>query len=202
MAKLKIALLGAGGNTIDIFEQLKEFTEYETLGYFNKSEDHLIKNFTDLNYLGTESDLDIGSLDGLVITFAGIGRTIALRKAAFEKYKQIALSLFFKESLISKYSQISKKGVIIFGSTVVKSFTNIEDNVFINSGAIIGHHVNIKRNCVISLGVIIGGKSTIEEEVFIGMGARIFQGVKIGKCSIIGSGVIVRKDLPPNSKVL
>ena len=200
MVKLKIALLGAGGNTIDIFEQLKEFSEYEILGYFNKSEDNLIKNLTD--YLGTEADLDMSSLDGLIITFAGIGRTIASRKAAFEKYNQRALSLFFKESLISKYSQISKKGVIIFGSTVVKSFTNIEDNVFINSGSIIGHHVNIKRNCVISLGVIIGGKSTIEEEVFIGMGARIFQGVKIGKCSIIGSGVIVRKDLPPNSKVL
>ena len=156
---------------------------------------------SDLVYLGNEKEFNFKKVEGLIITFAGIGKEIYLRKLSFEKYKKISLSLIFKDTSISKYCEISEKGVIIFGQTIIKSFTTIEENIFINSGTIIGHHVKIKKNTVISIGVIIGGRATIGEEVFIGMGAKIFQGVKIGKGSIIGAGVIVRKDIPNYSKI-
>ena len=107
-----------------------------------------------------------------------------------------------KQMDLFKFAKISDKGVLIFGSALVKSFCILEENVFINAGTIIGHHVTIKKNTVISLGVLIGGRVVIEEEVFIGMGAKIFQNVRIGKGSIIGAGVIVRKNMPPFSRVL
>ena len=200
LKKKRIVLLGAGGNCLDIFEALNEIGEYEICGYINHVEDPFLKNQLDLNYIGTEKDLDLTTLEGLIITFAGIGKNINARKLAYEKYKNYSPSLLFKDSSISKSCKISDKGVIIFGQTVIKSFTNIQDNVFVNSGTIIGHHVEIKKNTVISLGVLIGGRATIGEEVFIGMGAKIFQGIKIGKGAIIAAGAIVRKDVPEYSK--
>ena len=202
LRKNKIALLGVGGNFLDIFEAISDIGKFQLLGYINPIEDIFLKQTLDLNYLGTEKDFNTKDIDGLIITFAGLGKDIINRKIAFEKYSRKTISLIFKTSSISKYAKISASGVIIFVNTVIKSFTNIHENVFINSGCIIGHHVLINKNSVISLGVIIGGKTTIEEEVFIGMGARIFQGLTIGKGSIIGAGAIVRKSLPPNSRFI
>ena len=201
LVKTKIVLPGAGGNCLDIYEALIEIGKYEICGYLNPIEDLLIKEQTDLNYLGNEKNFNFKNIDGLVITFAGLGRNIKSRKLAFEKYKKNSISLLFKNASISNYCNVSDKGVVIFGQTVVKSFCKIEENIFINSGTIIGHHVEIKKNTVISIGVFIGGGAIIGEEVFIGMGARIFQKVKIGKGSIIGAGVIVRKDIPDYSKI-
>ena len=198
----KIALLGAGGNSLDIVEAVNEIGGFEIIGYLNKNEDYFLKESIKLKYLGSEDEFNYSTLDGLIITFAGLGEKIKARKLTFKRHSEIIPSIIFKKSSISKFSNISKKGVMIFGSTVLKSFCNIEDNVFINSGTIIGHHVTIKKHSVISIGVLIGGRVTIEEDVFIGMGAKIFQNVCIGRGSIIGAGVIVRKDLKPYSKVL
>jgi len=195
--KKEVILIGSGGNTLDIFETLEKLN-FKVKGYIDKVKDINLEN---LEYLGND-DVKLSENDLVIITFAGIGKGIALRRKFFNIYKKYCISLIFPNCSVSKFSKISNKGVLICGSSLIKSCVSIEENVFINSGTIIGHHTIVKSNSVISLGVLIGGNVCIEENVFIGMGARIFQGVTIGKDSIVGAGCIIRKDLEPNSRII
>ena len=183
-----ITLIGLGGNVIDIYEALKN-KKYIIQGYVDISRNKNLEQKLDIKYLGSDKDFKKLNKKNLLITFAGVGRNIVLRKKIFELYKDYCITFLFPESTVSGFAKISSKGVLIFGNTTIKAFCEIKDNVFINTGTIIGHHTIIKNNCVISIGVMIGGNVIIEEDVFIGMGAMIFQNITIGKGSIIGAGL-------------
>ena len=198
--KNNIALIGIGGNIYDIYEALI-IKKYCVIGYVDNLRDKKVEDSISLNYLGNDKTFEKTNKYRTLITFAGIGKEINLRKKIFDLYKSSCISFVFPNTSISKFSKISSKGVLIFGNCTVKSFSIIEDNVFINTGTIIGHHSVIKKNTVISIGVKIGGNVNIGEEVFIGMGAMIFQNIKIGRGAIIGAGAIIRKDVPINGRV-
>ncbi len=196
----KIALIGLGGNIYDIYEALT-IKNYSVVGYIDNSRDKEVEDLLSLNYLGNDKSFKNSNRFNTIITFAGIGKKIDLRKSIFKIYKNSCMSFVFPNTSTSKYSKISSKGVIIFGNCTIKSFAIIEENVFINTGAIIGHHSVIKKNTVISIGVRIGGNVNIGEGVFIGMGAMIFQNINIGSGAIIGAGAVIRKDVPINGRV-
>tara|TARA_Y100000589_G_C26975089_1_gene556183 strand:- start:192 stop:794 length:603 start_codon:yes stop_codon:yes gene_type:complete len=198
--KDNIALIGIGGNIYDIYEALK-IKNYSVIGYVDNFRDKSVEDSLSLNYLGNDRTFASNNKFSTLITFAGIGKEIDLRKKIFDIYKSSCISFIFPNTSISEFSDISGKGVLIFGNCTIKSFSNIEENVFINTGTIIGHHSIIRKNTVISIGVRIGGNVNIGEEVFIGMGAMIFQSINIGRGAIIGAGAIVRKDVPINGRV-
>ena len=195
-----IALIGLGGNLYDIYEALR-IKNYCVIGYVDKTRDKEVENLLSINYLGNDKSFSNSSKCSTLITFAGIGKDIEFRKKVFDMYKISCVSFVFPNTSISKFADISSKGVLIFGNCTIKSFSIIKENVFINTGTIIGHHSVVGENTVISIGVKIGGNVNIGEEVFIGMGAMIFQNINIGKGAIIGAGQIIRKDVPINGRI-
>jgi acetyltransferase-like isoleucine patch superfamily enzyme len=76
----------------------------------------------------------------------------------------------------------------------------------------IGSHVRIARGAMIETGGLdfdqpppyphISKEIRIEDGVWIGMNAVILGGVTIGARSVVGAGVIVNKDVKPNSIVV
>ncbi len=197
----EVVLIGCGGNFFDIAEALLN-KGYKISGYVNDIRNSIIEDKLSIKYFGNDQEYKNKNNKNSLITFAGVGKSIKLRKKAFLLYKETCFSFTFPDSKISNFAQISPNGVLIFGSTTIKSFCNIMDNVFINTGSIIGHHTSIKSNTVISTNVKIGGNVIIEEDVFIGMGAMIFEDLTIGKGSIIGAGKVIRKNISPNEKVI
>ncbi len=196
-----IVLIGCGGNTFDIVEALYE-KNFLITGYINNDKNYLLEEIFSIKYLGNDQNFKKSPHQNYLITVAGIGKRIELRKKLFLLYKEKCFSFTFPDSKISKFAEISNYGVLIFGSTTIKSFCKIMDNVVINTGTIIGHHTTIKSNTVISINVKIGGNVFIDEDVFIGMGAMIFEGVTIAKGSIIGAGKIIRKSTSDYEKVI
>tara|TARA_A100001035_G_C27536966_1_gene387882 strand:- start:40 stop:642 length:603 start_codon:yes stop_codon:yes gene_type:complete len=195
-----IVLIGLGGNTYDIYEAL-EFNNYSVIGYVDINRKEKVEELISINYLGNDETFkNLNNLE-TIITFSGIGKGISLRKKIFTHYQDSCISFIFPKTTISKFANISSRGVLIFGNCTVKAYSEIHDNVFINSGTIIGHHCILRKNTVISIGVKIGGNVDIGEEVFIGMGAMVFQNVNVGKGAIIGAGAVVRKDVPPNGRI-
>tara|TARA_B100000242_G_scaffold293574_1_gene272140 strand:+ start:8557 stop:9189 length:633 start_codon:yes stop_codon:yes gene_type:complete len=197
----EVVLIGCGGNIFDIAEALLN-KGYKIIGYVNDKSNPILEDLLSIKYFGDDQEYLNKNSKNSLITFAGIGDGIKSRKKAFSLYKDTCLSFTFPDSKISNFAQISSKGVLIFGSTTIKSFCKIMDNVFINTGSIIGHHTTIKSNTVISINVKVGGNVIIEEDVFIGMGAMIFEGLTIGKGSIIGAGKVIRKNISSNEKVI
>lgn len=200
LKRKEVILIGSGGNVFDIIEALQQ-KGYSIYGYVDKCRDYQLENSLSIPYLGDDEDILQSSPVNCLVTIAGVGKAIEKRKALFKMYNDKNMSFIFPDASVSSFADISSKGVLIFGNTTIKSFCKVKDNVFINTGTVIGHHTVINSNSVISIGVLIGGNVAIEEDVFIGMGAKIFEGVTISKGSIIGAGALVRKSVPINSKI-
>ena len=142
-----IAIIGLGGNLFDIYEALK-VKKYSVVGYVDNCRNKDVEDLISINYLGNDKTFANLNKCNTLITFAGIGREIALRKKIFDNYKDSCITFIFPNTSISKFSIISSKGVLIFGNCTLKSFSKIEENVFINTATIIGHHSNSSRKCL------------------------------------------------------
>jgi sugar O-acyltransferase (sialic acid O-acetyltransferase NeuD family) len=76
----------------------------------------------------------------------------------------------------------------------IAPFSHIGEDVYISTGACIGHHVVIKDHCFISSGVRIGGYSTIEPYTFIGLNATVRNRIHIARSCVIGAGAVILSD--------
>ena len=77
--KDNIALIGIGGNIYDIYEALK-IKNYSVIGYVDNFRDKSIEDSLSLNYLGNDRTFASNNKFSTLITFAGIGKEIVLRK--------------------------------------------------------------------------------------------------------------------------
>lgn len=75
-------------------------------------------------------------------------------------------------------------------------------DVFVWSGAIIGHHTTVHDHCWITSGANIAGACTIGDHSFLAINSTIGNGVRIGRRSFIGANALVVKDLPDEQVVI
>ena len=74
----------------------------------------------------------------------------------------------------------------------------ISSNVYLNSGAIIGHNSKISRNTVVNPGAFIGGNCAIGSNCYIGPNSVITPNLKFGNNSKISSNSVLNKDVKDN----
>lgn len=104
-------------------------------------------------------------------------------------------------SRVSEFSKIAE-GCIFQPDVIISSCVEIQEGVFINSSAIVGHDCKIGKYVSIAPGVRILGKVEIGAYSYIGTNAIIMPGVRIGKMVRIGVGKIITEDIPDNSKII
>jgi sugar O-acyltransferase (sialic acid O-acetyltransferase NeuD family) len=126
----------------------------------------------------------------------GYVRTNRLRAERFAQAKQMGYHLFsYLSPKASIWAGMSLPDNCRIGDFVsIAPFSQIGEDVYISTGAIIGHHVVIKDHCFISSGTRIGGHVTIESYCFIGLNATIRNRVRIGESSVIGAGALILSD--------
>ena len=94
------------------------------------------------------------------------------------------------------------KNFFLMASSVIQPGVVVEDNVFIFSGVMIGHHSRIGPHSWLASGAAVGGSVDLEEKCFLGMNAAISHEIKIGERSLIGAGALVTRDVGVNSVVI
>mgnify|MGYP003576516927 CR=1 FL=1 len=80
--------------------------------------------------------------------------------------------------------------------TVIGRGTQIDNNVHIGHGAVIG-----EDNLIVA-GTVIGGSCEIGDRNFLGINCSIKQGIKIGSDNVIGMGAVVIHNVPDNTTVV
>lgn len=85
---------------------------------------------------------------------------------------------------------------------VINPFAEINDDVHIGAGSIIGHHTLIKDHCFVASGVVIAGGVTVESYSFLGTGSVIRNRVTIASGSVIGAGSVILEDTKENGVYL
>ncbi len=104
-------------------------------------------------------------------------------------------SYICSQSLISQYSSISEKGVIIQLNCQVSSDVVIEEGVFINVRCMIGHDVKIGKYTTLSPDVKLLGNAVIGENCVLATGVTVMPNVKIGNNVKIGMNKLVTEDV-------
>tara|TARA_Y100001958_G_C21246987_1_gene577863 strand:+ start:5670 stop:6350 length:681 start_codon:yes stop_codon:yes gene_type:complete len=110
-------------------------------------------------------------------------------------------------SIIAELNNLPKnvtygKNCFIMPLSLIQPCVKLEDNVFVFSGALIGHHSHIEKNCWITSNASIGGNVKIGKNTFLAMDSIITHSVSIGDNCFIGSNTQILKNLDNNKVVI
>ena len=125
------------------------------------------------------------------------GENNLARKNKFKEIKKMGYKFANYISSKSNYVSDIKHGenIAILENQSIQPFVKIEDNVFIWSGCVVGHHSLIKSHCWITSGANVGGNVKIGERCFLGLNSTLGHMVKIGENSFIGANCLLTRNL-------
>ena len=78
------------------------------------------------------------------------------------------------------------EGVIVGAGVVVGSRARLGRHVFLNRGALVGHHTVIHDYVSVMPGANIAGFCTLDEAAYVAIGAVIVDRISIGAGSVVG----------------
>lgn len=126
------------------------------------------------------------------------------RELVYNKVKNAGIklaNLIHPGVYIDETSKIGE-GVTICEGVTTTSCVVLEDNVYIQPHAVIGHDIHIGKHSVVGSNSEIGGSNIIGERVFIGFMVGTLQGLTIGNDVEISAGSIVFRDIEPGMIVM
>jgi sugar O-acyltransferase (sialic acid O-acetyltransferase NeuD family) len=93
-------------------------------------------------------------------------------------------------------------GTYVGAKAVIASGAVLEEHVFVNRGAMIGHDTRIGAFSRIQPGGNIAGLSRLGRGVTVGIGATLVERLEVGDNAVIGAGSVVLDDVPENVLVV
>lgn len=185
-----LIIIGAGGFSKSIIDALDN-TKYRLVGFIDSYKKGKHQNFPIL-----ENSLEKLKNKEKYVYFIGIGEP-KTRKYFFnllEKYNLNIINIIDSTAIVSKNTTLGK-GIFIGKLVVVNSDAIIEDNVVLNTRALIEHGNKIGKHSNISTNTVLNGDVKVGEETFVGSCTVVNGQIKIGNNSIIGSGSVVIRDI-------
>jgi sugar O-acyltransferase (sialic acid O-acetyltransferase NeuD family) len=110
------------------------------------------------------------------------------------------ITLVHRTAYVSPMATLSP-GVFIGANSVVAAGTTLEEHVFVNRGATIGHDNIVGAFSRIQPGAALGGLSQIGKGVTIGIGARTVERLHIGDDAVVAAGSVVVRDVASRTLV-
>ena len=187
----EVILVGAGGHALS----LAEFSADHIRGYIARESNPEMTG----EWLGTDEDAAPYIAEGvpfhIAFVYSGLPR-MGARERLIERYSEAGArfaTLIAPTAIITPKSSIAPGCAVMAGAIVNRA--TLEENVVVNSGAIVEHDCHIGSNTFIGPGAVIGGFTTIGKNCFIGLGARVGNNVTIGDNISVAMGAVVNRNL-------
>ncbi len=126
--------------------------------------------------------------------FAAIGyKSVRTHKKLFEKIAQLSFPF---ASYISSQAMVDiacKVGVncLILPGVILEPDTVIEENCYINSGAIVCHHSHVKAHSILAAGSLVGGYTTVGESSLLGFNTTVAELLELADETLLGAGSVL-----------
>tara|TARA_B100001059_G_C17822599_1_gene579254 strand:- start:812 stop:1447 length:636 start_codon:yes stop_codon:yes gene_type:complete len=195
--KKNIILIGYSGHAYVIADSLNNSNK-KIIGY---TDTKISKNNPcNLKYLGYEKSDDFKFLNNKFSFFVAVGNNnLRYSISQFMRSKrQTIINVIDNKSVISK-DLILGTGIFIAKNVSINSFCKIENDVIINTSAVIDHECIVESGSHIAPGAVLLGNVSVGKKSFIGANSVVKEGVKIGDNVIVGAGSVVLKDVSDNS---
>lgn len=195
--KPKLAIYGTGGSAVDVYDMVTLcpslrtawdgivfIDDFKEAGEFNGCPMMPFNAFCET--------YDVDSVRILITPGEPKAREMLMNRVCERGY-QLA-TLVHPLALVSPSAHIGV-GVLIQENVAVCAGATIEDNVWINGKAIVGHDVTIGKNSVICSFSIVSGHTLVGECCYIGISSAVRDHITIGDHSIISMGAAVMKNV-------
>jgi len=198
-----LILFGGGGHCRSCIDVIEEEGRYRIAGIIDVAE-KVKQDVLGYSIIGTDGDLDRLAKEYryFFITIGHI-KSADVRIEKFQLLSKLGASLpviISPRAHVSRHSVIGE-GTIIMHNVVVNAGAKIGRNCIINTGAIVEHDAVIGDHCHISTAAVVNGGTIIGAKTFLGSNSSTKQYIEIGEGSLINSGISVRVNLPPGSKI-
>lgn len=196
-------IVGTGGLAKDIVASLARDYRHKIFAFYNNIdyEEKLFVNTYPVLHSEEEVKAYFKNTDNRFNTAIGNPLLRERMNKRMQDLGGVLTTIMTLQDQVSQFSNIAE-GCIIQTDVIISSCVEIQEGVFINSSAIVGHDCKIGKYVSIAPGVRILGKVEIGAYSYIGTNAIIMPGVKIGKMVRIGVGKIITEDIPDNSKII
>lgn len=202
---MKIAIIGASGLAGDLIGTIHQYEVYirDVVFFDNVSEIKEKKIFNHYDILTSLEELKqyFKNVSPFYIVAIGSPKRRKEVSKKIEKLGGYNFSYICNKSLISRFSDISEKGVIIQLACQISSNVTIEEGVFINARCMIGHDVKIGKYTTLSPDVKLLGNVEIGENCVLATGVTVMPNVKIGNNVKIGMNKLVTEDVLDNTNM-
>lgn len=130
-----------------------------------------------------------------------------LNQVRAEKCEAVRKSGYKLISIISPQAALAKnvtygENCFIMSPCIIHPCVQLGNNVFVWSGAMIGHHSVIDDHCWFTSSCNIGGNVTMGPNCFVALNATVGHSVHIGKHCFLGANTLVTKNMEDEKVVI
>ena len=177
----EIVVIGGGGHAKVVLSVLKKITDYNIIGYTDKSDKGTLLG---IEYLGddtvlTEIKREHSGCNAVIAVGSMNERDVRTRNDIYRHCEDLGLHI---PAIISPAAVVNE-GVDIESGTVIL------DGVIVNTGTKIG------KCCIINTNSSLDHDCTIGDHVHIAPGSTLSGGVRIGDSSLIGTGAAIIQNI-------
>jgi sugar O-acyltransferase (sialic acid O-acetyltransferase NeuD family) len=193
----KLIIFGAGHYSKMIYNDLKYFSEYKILGFFDEREN--LKSKKKDKFIKINKNLKkYKNLYG-VIAVGDNYKRYKIHQIISKKLSNIRWIVYkSKSAVISKNTKIGE-GTVILPNAVINSGTKIGKHCIINTSCSIDHDNKFDSFTSTGPRVTTAGNVTIKKFSFIGISSTINSKITIHKNTIVGGNSFVSKNCVSNS---
>jgi len=193
----KLVIVGAGGNARELADMLRDFPDYEVLGFITN-----MHGKYDSPVLG---DFEWPSTHKVEAFAMGIGEPVSKFRVGQElasRYPHIEWPVIVHPSAHVGSTVRLERGVVVCVGAIATVAIQIGEFSQLNYGCTVGHEATIGPACLVNPGANISGGVRLGRSVMVGTGSQILQYVTVGDEARIGAGAVVTKDVPAATTVV
>ena len=195
-----LLILGTGRLAIEIADLASEIAGYQVVGFVeNEDRNRCAESLDGFPILWID---DIVELKDSHLAVCGLATTH--RKRFTDQIDRLGMryaTLVHPSARVSPSAALSE-GYVVSAGVIIAAQVRLGRNIFVNRGALIGHHTAIGDLCTLGPGVNIAGSCEINEQVYFGSGAIVTDHIAIGRQSVIGPGALVTMAVPERVMML
>lgn len=180
---MSLILIGAGGHAKVVYDSAVK-SKLNPIGFIDDNVDE----FLGLKKISENSFLSNSKEYTAIITFGAVTEDAAIRRHnLYLHYKSQEVKFISALDPTASISSLAKigGGVVIFPNAVVNASSQIEENVIINTAAVIEHDVKIGAGSHICPGAMVLGGAEIGNNCIIGAGAVILPYNKVEASTLV-----------------
>ena len=194
-----LIVLGAGGHARVLLDALR-LRHCEPLGVTDPDASLWGSAVLGVPVLGDDNRIqDFAPNEVMLVNALGSTMSTALRQAVWERWRGRGYQFTGVRHLTAVVAQSAEleADVQVLAGSLIGVDAYLGHNSIVNTGVIVEHDCRVGQHVHLAPGVTLSGNVTVGDGSHLGTGCTVIQDVDIGQGCVVGAGAVVVRNLEP-----